>query len=86
MIETGGVLPLMGLDAIAVGIGDDQDVAVTPHFVADRPALDLRPPRGDCDDVRGRSERAFPGAFPVRRRGASGEQQKWKKALHGLLI
>ena len=65
MIPTGSVTALMGLDAFAVCIVDDQDVTLARGLIAYRPALDFRAPRGGADNVRLRGERAFPGAFPV---------------------
>ena len=78
MIPTSSVSALMGLYAFAVSTGDDKDVAVALDLVADRPAFDLRTPRGDRNNMYRRRQGTFPGALPVafRHRGATGQQEQ----------
>ena len=83
MIETSGVLALMYFGALTLWAGDNQNIAVAAHLVADRPTFDTIAPRRAVDDVNIGGERALPGALPVRSRGAPGEQQEWKQAFHG---
>ena len=77
MIDPGSVNHLMRFDTLTVDAGDNQDVAMTPHLVADSPALHVRAVWRDVDNMRARGQCAFPSALPVRRRGAaSGQEQQ----------
>lgn len=77
MIYPGSMNHFMRFYASAIGVRYDQDIAMTPRFVADSPALHVRAVWRDVDNMRARGQCAFPGALPVRRRGAaSGQEQQ----------
>ena len=80
MIPTCSVTAFVGLNAITISIGDDQDVALARGLVADCPSLYLWPPRRSGDNVRLRGKRTFPRTLPVRvgRHGRAPRQQDYE--------